>query len=58
MHPSSTTHQQLKEEEQIPSGVTEDHIRVSVGIEGLEDIRADFDQALAAAATVAGSTKK
>jgi len=48
IHPSSTTHQQLTVEEQLASGVTPDLIRVSVGIEHIDDIRADFAQALAA----------
>ncbi|KAG9408189.1 Homocysteine synthase [Aphanomyces cochlioides] len=47
IHPASTTHQQLKEEEQVASGVKVDLIRVSVGIEHIKDIQADFDQALA-----------
>ncbi|EWM23757.1 o-acetylhomoserine o-acetylserine sulfhydrylase [Nannochloropsis gaditana] len=46
IHPASTTHQQLTEREQEGSGVTADMIRVSVGIEHLEDIKADFAQAL------------
>ena len=45
IHPASTTHQQLSPEEQAASGVTPDLIRVSVGIEHIEDIRADFRQA-------------
>jgi O-acetylhomoserine (thiol)-lyase len=45
IHPASTTHQQLSEAEQQSSGVTPDMIRVSVGIEHIEDIKADFDQA-------------
>lgn len=49
IHPASTTHQQLTDEEQVQSGVTKDMIRVSVGIEHIEDIKADFDQALLAA---------
>jgi O-acetylhomoserine (thiol)-lyase len=48
IHPASTTHSQLTEEEQIASGVSPDLIRVSVGIEAIEDIKADFDQALRA----------
>lgn len=48
IHPGSTTHAQLTEEEQIASGVFPDLIRVSVGIEDIEDIKADFDQALRA----------
>ncbi len=50
IHPASTTHQQLTPEEQRAAGVTEDFIRVSVGIEDLDDILADLDQALRAAA--------
>ena len=45
IHPSSTTHQQLSPEEQISSGVTEDLVRVSVGIEHIDDIVYDFEQA-------------
>ena len=48
IHPASTTHQQLNAEEQEATGVTEDYIRLSVGIESIEDIIADIDQALAA----------
>ncbi|KAI0686046.1 O-acetylhomoserine ami [Cerioporus squamosus] len=46
IHPASTTHQQLTPEEQLASGVTPDLIRVSVGIENISDIIADFDNAL------------
>lgn len=46
IHPASTTHSQLSEKEQEASGVRPDLIRVSVGIEDIEDIKADFDQAL------------
>jgi O-acetylhomoserine (thiol)-lyase len=49
IHPSTTTHQQLTVVQQIESGVTEDMIRLSVGIEDARDIIADLDQALAAA---------
>ncbi len=48
IHPASTTHQQLTEEEQVSSGVTPDLVRVSVGIEHIDDIKEDFDQALKA----------
>ncbi len=48
IHPASTTHQQLSDEEQIQAGVTPDFVRLSVGIESLDDILADLDQALAA----------
>ena len=47
IHPSSTTHQQLSQEEQLSTGVTEDYIRLSVGLENVEDIIADLEQALA-----------
>ena len=53
IHPSTTTHQQLSEEEQAASGVTPDLIRVSVGIEHIEDIKADFQQAFEAVKAVA-----
>jgi O-acetylhomoserine/O-acetylserine sulfhydrylase len=46
IHPASTTHQQLGTEEQKAAGVQEDFIRVSVGIEHIDDIKADFEQAL------------
>jgi O-acetylhomoserine (thiol)-lyase len=49
IHPASTTHQQLTSEEQLACGVTPDFIRLSVGIEDVEDIIADLDQALARA---------
>jgi O-acetylhomoserine (thiol)-lyase len=49
IHPASTTHQQLTPAEQAATGVTADFIRVSVGIEDVEDIIADLDQALARA---------
>jgi O-acetylhomoserine (thiol)-lyase len=49
IHPASTTHQQLDEEGQRASGVTPDLVRLSVGIEAVDDIIADLDQALAAA---------
>lgn len=47
IHPASTTHQQLTPEEQVSSGVTDDFVRLSIGLESLEDIIADLDQALA-----------
>jgi len=46
IHPASTTHQQLSPKEQLAAGVTEDYIRVSVGTEHIDDIIADFEQAL------------
>jgi O-acetylhomoserine (thiol)-lyase len=50
IHPASTTHQQLSAAEQAATGVTEDFIRLSVGIEDVEDIKEDLDQALRQAA--------
>ena len=49
IHPNSTTHQQLSAEEQKSAGVTPDQIRVSVGIEHIDDIREYFDEAFRAA---------
>ena len=49
IHPASTTHQQLTVEEQAATGVTPDFIRLSIGIEDVDDIIADLDQALAKA---------
>jgi O-acetylhomoserine (thiol)-lyase len=42
IHPASTTHQQLSEEEQLATGVTKDLIRLSVGIEDLDDLTTDL----------------
>ena len=50
IHPASTTHSQLSEEEQRAAGVTPDFVRLSVGIEHIDDILADLDQALRASA--------
>ncbi len=46
IHPATTTHQQLTREEQEETGVTEDYIRLSIGLEDVEDINDDIDQAL------------
>jgi O-acetylhomoserine (thiol)-lyase len=46
IHPASTTHQQLTRDEQEATGVTQDYIRIAVGLEDIEDIEADIDQAL------------
>ena len=45
IHPASTTHQQLGEAEQLAAGVKPDMVRVSVGIEHIDDIKADCEQA-------------
>lgn len=50
IHPASTTHQQLSAEEQVSAGVTPDYVRLSIGLENINDIIADLDQALAASA--------
>jgi O-acetylhomoserine (thiol)-lyase len=47
IHPASTTHQQLNEEQQESAGVTQDLIRLSVGLEDIEDLKADLEQAFA-----------
>ena len=46
IHPASTTHSQLTEEQQAAGGITPDLVRLSVGIEHIDDILADLDQAL------------
>ncbi|KAL5371902.1 hypothetical protein PMIN06_006651 [Paraphaeosphaeria minitans] len=51
IHPWTTTHEQLSDEEKESSGVTEDLIRISVGTEHIDDIVADFEQSFAASAT-------
>ena len=48
IHPASTTHSQLTGEEMLTAGVTPDFVRLSVGLENIEDILWDLDQALAA----------
>jgi O-acetylhomoserine (thiol)-lyase len=45
IHPASTTHEQLSEQEQLAAGVRPNGVRISVGIEHIDDIKADFDQA-------------
>jgi O-acetylhomoserine (thiol)-lyase len=49
IHPASTTHQQLSDSEQKSAGVTPDQVRVSAGIEHIDDIKEDFEEAFAAA---------
>ncbi len=50
IHPATTTHSQLLPEEQLATGVTDSYVRLSIGIEHIDDILADLDQALKAAA--------
>src|SRR6202022_1685870 len=49
IHPASTTHQQLSDDEKLAARVSDDMVRLSVGLEDIEDIVWDLDQALAAA---------
>ena len=49
IHPATTTHQQLSAEEQLSTGVTDDLVRLSIGLEHVDDIIADLDQGLAIA---------
>ena len=44
IHPASTTHQQLKDEDQLSTGVTKDLIRLSVGLEDIDDLKLDLHQ--------------
>ena len=55
IHPASTTHSQLSPADQLASGVTPGYVRLSVGIEHIDDIVADLDQALVAANTQSGA---
>ena len=47
IHPATTTHSQLTAQEQLETGVSDDFVRLSIGIESVEDIVADIEQALA-----------
>ena len=49
IHPATTTHSQLNEAQQLAAGITPEMVRLSIGIEHIDDILADLDQALAAA---------
>jgi O-acetylhomoserine (thiol)-lyase len=55
IQPATTTHQQLSDEEQLAAGVTPEFIRLSVGLEDVEDIKADLDQALRKAVNCGGA---
>jgi O-acetylhomoserine (thiol)-lyase len=52
IHPASTTHQQLSDEQQLAAGIPKDLVRLSVGIEDVDDIIWDLDQALHASRKV------
>ncbi|BCR90875.1 O-acetylhomoserine aminocarboxypropyltransferase/cysteine synthase family protein [Aspergillus chevalieri] len=56
IHPWSTTHEQLTDQERLDSGTTEDGIRISVGTEHIDDIIADFEQSFKAAAAAASTS--
>jgi len=56
VHPASTTHSQLSEPEQRSSGVTPGLVRLSVGIENLEDIRADLEAGFTASKSATSSS--
>ena len=57
IHPASTTHAQLTPEQQLTAGVTPGLVRLSVGIENIDDLKADLDQALAAARAVSEAAR-
>lgn len=57
IHPWSTTHEQLSDQERLDSGVTEDMIRISVGTEHIDDIIHDFEQSFAASDAVKDDAK-
>jgi len=56
IHPASTTHQQLSADELIQAGVTESLIRLSIGLEAVEDIIADLEQAITQATSTTEQT--
>jgi O-acetylhomoserine (thiol)-lyase len=58
IHPASTTHSQLTAEEQLSTGVTDDFVRLSIGIEDINDILWDLDQALNASIAVVSNGHK
>jgi O-acetylhomoserine (thiol)-lyase len=51
IHPATTTHSQLSPDERLATGVSESYVRLSIGIEHIDDILADLDQALMATVT-------
>jgi O-acetylhomoserine (thiol)-lyase len=55
IHPASTTHQQLNDEQQLEAGVSKDLVRISVGIEDVDDLIWDLEQAIAASQSQAAS---
>ena len=57
IHPASTTHSQLTPEQQLTTGVTPGLVRLSLGLENIEDLKADLEQALAAARRVSEAAR-
>jgi O-acetylhomoserine (thiol)-lyase len=57
IHPASTTHQQLSDEEKQTCGISDDMVRLSVGIEDIDDILWDLNQALGSAGKIGASKK-
>jgi O-acetylhomoserine (thiol)-lyase len=55
IHPASTTHSQLTPEQQLTTGVTPGLVRLSVGIENVDDLKADLEAGFAAARTIAAA---
>jgi O-acetylhomoserine (thiol)-lyase len=55
IHPATTTHQQLNDQQQLEAGVTKDLVRLSVGVEDVDDIIWDLDQAIQASQSLAGA---
>jgi len=58
IHPATTTHQQLNDEQQQEAGVTKDLVRLSVGVEDVDDLIWDLDQAIKASQELAGAAAK
>jgi len=58
IHPATTTHQQLNDQQQLQAGVTKDLVRLSVGVEDVDDLIWDLDQAIQASQTLAGAAAK
>ncbi|HKE21270.1 MAG TPA: O-acetylhomoserine aminocarboxypropyltransferase/cysteine synthase family protein [Bryobacteraceae bacterium] len=58
IHPATTTHQQLNDQQQLEAGVTKDLVRLSVGVEDVDDLIWDLDQAIQASQTLAGAAAK
>ena len=53
IHPATTTHSRIDAEALVAAGITEDMVRLSVGLEDIEDIKADFDNGFRAAKKIA-----